>query len=737
MTNNVNNNGKAFKYLNWLRPKGFINLVAIDPVSDKITGITRNSKSPDLLAFIEKNNGAKNLYFMVNEPFEDAPDTKLTKKHVKAVHALYVDADPLKKKEFHEERARLKIFAQSLNDDKEFPATFVIDSGGGYQAFWKLDEPIKPDESIEEYGRGLAKKFKADAVQNIDRIMRLPYTWNLPTKLKLGREKALAKVVHGSQKLYSWDQLKNICPPEKTPEYESTDNVDFDFKQLTKDLSWRNFPDLEAKYYRLMMDDRKLKSLVYKDITKPSRSEYDFALAQQLKIAGWTLEETAVAMWLFPHGKGKELEKRDIVRAYSRAENPFAEMKISDEPLPVQKAPKEKKAEVEPEDKSKTKRLKLTHANEIEARRGGKPLLKGLYDQESMIVIYGQSNVGKSFITLDQSMHIALGKDWGKFKCRQKFAVLYIFAEAGNSAGRRIKATRMRLGIAPNCSEQEFPFYPITMDVNLREKPTKDRDDVNDIILLAKEAEQRSGFKVGLVVIDTLSTTFAGGNENSSEDVGAYITNTNLIKHNVICTTLTVHHAGKDQAQGARGHSSLRAATDTELEVKSEQMGDRWAREVVVKKQRDGEIGGKIKFALNVVEVGKDDDGDSITSCQVILETDNEFESVLPAPSIDLADELLLAYYAVYIAQETSNGHQNLVNAWAEYLYVNQVILNQDNIVKLIDERPVVKGLRKTELSTLSSKNLTRWLKTIEEKGFVKQKIIARETGNILWKIRE
>jgi archaellum biogenesis ATPase FlaH len=727
----LDNDSKAFKYLKLLRPEGFINVVAIDPVSGNVSGITRKSNSPEILAFIKKNNGTKNLYYMVNEPFEDAPDNKLSKKHVKNVYGLYIDADPIKDKSFSEERERLAIFAKQLNDSESFPATFVIDSGGGYQALWMLEKPIKPDEIVEQYGRGLAYKYNTDAVQNLDRIMRLPYTWNIPTKGKIGREKSLAKIVYGSRFHYDWERLKRICKPEAAPEYESLDTVNFDHSILKPDLRWQDVPKIEERFYKLMHSDHTLRSLMFKDIVKPSRSEYDFSLAKHLKMAGWTLEDTAIAMWLFPHGKGKELTTRDIIRAYSRAENPFAEMAITTEVVNLQV-----EGEVIQQEKV-TKRLRLTHANEIETRSAGKPLLKGLFDQQSMIVTYGQSNVGKSFVALDQAMHIAIGKDWGEFKCKQKFAVIYIFAEAGNSAGRRIKAARKRLNIPDNATEKEFPFYPITTDVNLREKPTKERDDVNDIILLCAEVERRSGFKVGLVVIDTLSTTFAGGNENSSEDVGAFITNCKLIQHNADVTTEVVHHAGKDQAAGARGHSSLRAATDTELEVKSEKIADKWCREIVVKKQRDKEVGGRIKFGLNVISVGKDEDGDDITSCQVILESDSDFEAVIPSITADLSEELKLVYYAVYLAQMTGNGHQNLVNAWAEYLFVNETELRSEVINKLIEDRPVSTGIKKSELSKLNSRSLNRWITTLEEKRIIKSKVISRETGNILWEINE
>ena len=67
--------------------------------------------------------------------------------------------------------------------------------------------------------------------------------------------------------------------------------------------------------------------------------------------------------------------------------------------------------------------------------------------------------------------------------------------------------------------------------------------------------------------------------------------------------------------RGARGHSLLRAAVDTEVEVvKSELDGSTSA---TVTKQRDEETGSCFAFRLQVVELGYDEDGEAITSCAV------------------------------------------------------------------------------------------------------------------------
>jgi len=55
-----------------------------------------------------------------------------------------------------------------------------------------------------------------------------------------------------------------------------------------------------------------------------------------------------------------------------------------------------------------------------------------------------------------------------------------------------------------------------------------------------------------------------------------------------------VHHCGKEQSKGSRGHSLLRCAVDTEIEV----VRDQATSTAIVSKQRDGATDGQIAFRL-------------------------------------------------------------------------------------------------------------------------------------------
>ena len=73
------------------------------------------------------------------------------------------------------------------------PPSLIIVSGGGYQPIWLLDAPLPAEGENVAQVEGVARRVAAltggDAVQNADRILRVPFTMNYPneTKRRVGR----------------------------------------------------------------------------------------------------------------------------------------------------------------------------------------------------------------------------------------------------------------------------------------------------------------------------------------------------------------------------------------------------------------------------------------------------------------------------------------------------------------------------------------------------------------------
>lgn len=225
------------------------------------------------------------------------------------------------------------------------------------------------------------------------------------------------------------------------------------------------------------------------------------------------------------------------------------------------------------------------------------PLIKGLLDQGAMSVVYGQSNVGKTFITVDMAYHVATGTPYAGMKTARGH-VVYLSAEGGRSITKRLAALCIKHGAGG-----PVDFHLLRSAVDLR------RPDA-DLKPLA-HAIKGLGVPVALIVVDTLSRALAGGDENSSVDMGLIVSNFDKLREFTQAHLMVVHHSGKNQAAGARGHSLLRAATDTEIEVAD--------NVIEAKKQRDLDKDWSSGFVLDVHTLGVDSDGDPVTSCTVRL----------------------------------------------------------------------------------------------------------------------
>jgi RecA-family ATPase len=143
--------------------------------------------------------------------------------------------------------------------------------------------------------------------------------------------------------------------------------------------------------------------------------------------------------------------------------------------------------------------------------------------------------------------------------------VIYCALEGKHGITNRVLAIQQTLGLADD-SPGALPLGIVTSSINLL-GPTADAPLLIETIKAEAEAIERP---MRLVVVDTLSRALAGENENASEDMGALVMNDDAVRNATGAHLLFVHHTGKDAAKGARGHSLLRAATDTKIELSRE-----------------------------------------------------------------------------------------------------------------------------------------------------------------------
>ena len=71
-----------------------------------------------------------------------------------------------------------------------------------------------------------------------------------------------------------------------------------------------------------------------------------------------------------------------------------------------------------------------------------------------------------------------------------------------------------------------------------------------------------------ICIIDTLNRASPGSDENASADMGKLLAAVKKLEAEIGGLVILCHHTGKDRSQGLRGHSSLHAAMDAEIELR-------------------------------------------------------------------------------------------------------------------------------------------------------------------------
>jgi len=217
-------------------------------------------------------------------------------------------------------------------------------------------------------------------------------------------------------------------------------------------------------------------------------------------------------------------------------------------------------------------------------------LIEGVIPQGSFTALYGPPGSFKSFIALDIAEAIATGRTWMGKEVKQTGAVLYLAGEGFGGIGARIKACKIH-----HQTEDGAPIYIVRHQLNLRSSA----EDFNALMMAVVTLVEQTGMEFSLAIVDTLARAFGGGNENSSEDMGAFITAMGKVQEFLNCALMVLHHSGKDAAKGLRGHSSLLGAVDTELELL--RFDEQMKGVLTTTKQKDGEQG--IRFGFEMVEV--------------------------------------------------------------------------------------------------------------------------------------
>lgn len=165
-------------------------------------------------------------------------------------------------------------------------------------------------------------------------------------------------------------------------------------------------------------------------------------------------------------------------------------------------------------------------------------IVPGEIPEASLVVVYGESGAGKSFVTIDYALKIA-----------QDRIVAYVPTEGEAGYRKRVAAW------CKHHKKGEGSLFFVIGQINLYDRKA----------FLPLLDELRT-LRPALVVIDTLAAASVGADENSARDMNFILRSCRDIIAECGATVLLVHHVGK-AGTTERGSGALRGNADVMIRV--------------------------------------------------------------------------------------------------------------------------------------------------------------------------
>lgn len=416
-------------------------------------------------------------------------------------------------------------------DNLELPPSALIDSGGGYHAYWLLEEPfVLADDAGREYARRLQAGWvilvgSDDDAKDLSRVLRIPGTYNY--KEAYGPNYPQVTWVRCDLDLrYPITDLETATRPFLTEGRESKpldtsreplseyERVEEALSRIGADrwVSYRGWIDIgmalhswDSGHNGLSLWDR------YSRSKAPTKWEAGVCEAKWATFQPKNIGIGSVFHW------AEEDSPRISVDTARRTVGRL------DMPTPADTA-----GEEQPKHEENYLPI-LIRANDLHLIPPAEELVCDLLYVNTLHQIFGAPGGGKSFLALDIAATVA-----------QTRRVVYVAAEAIEDYESRLDAWQ----IHHKASAGDLYFWrePLTL---------ASEGDVRRFIALADDP--------ALVVIDPLVDCLTGLDESNGRDMGVALYALNTIRRHTRAAVLIVHHTGwVDDHE--RGHSSLRAA---------------------------------------------------------------------------------------------------------------------------------------------------------------------------------
>lgn len=229
-------------------------------------------------------------------------------------------------------------------------------------------------------------------------------------------------------------------------------------------------------------------------------------------------------------------------------------------------------------------------------------LVKGLLLSSQVSILVGPPNTGKSSVVACLAASIAMGRAVGEARVKRG-AVLYVAAEDPNGIAERA------YGFFQTEPTDLAHFYIHGWPVNLSEEA-----EMAAFCIDARRFHRELGAERLLIVFDTLNLCIGDGDENSARDMSRVIGHAQRLARATRAHVMIVHHTSAGDAGRPRGSTAMHGNVDTLLVLRRAE-GEQGESLVLLtqEKQRSVQKGKPLVFSIAGLEVGEDDDGETIT----------------------------------------------------------------------------------------------------------------------------
>jgi len=254
-------------------------------------------------------------------------------------------------------------------------------------------------------------------------------------------------------------------------------------------------------------------------------------------------------------------------------------------------------------------------------------LVRERVPQQGVGLLSGMYSTFKSFMLLDLSGSVMTGLPFLKASTIRRGGVLIFAAEGANSLPMRTMALiEHRLAKETDDhpdlfkrSEIDLRRLPFSYVAHCR--PLLDPKTVDWMVGIARGEQDyfQNTFGVDLVLIgiDTMSAAAGWDNENDAAQAQIVMNHLADVSKATSAFVLAADHFGKDVSAGTRGSVVKEASADAilaTLGARDEETNTVDDTRLVIRKLRDGPQGDVFPFEARLVDMGRDQDGEPLTS---------------------------------------------------------------------------------------------------------------------------